>query len=91
MDAPWPPDTAAAPLVLVAVAAVLALATRNTDRHARALTGALVLTWAAALTVPAVLELPYTTGLLTLGALKLLMLPSARCTSRNGRVTTTVL
>ncbi|MEU5323292.1 hypothetical protein AB0G67_42050 [Streptomyces sp. NPDC021056] len=69
VDVPWPPDTAAAPLVLVAVAAVLALAFRNTDRHARALTGALVLTWAAALTLPAVLELPYTTGLLTLGAL----------------------
>ncbi|MGW0744281.1 SCO7613 C-terminal domain-containing membrane protein [Streptomyces sp. NPDC002817] len=69
VDAPWPPDMAAAPLVLVAVAAVLALAARNTARHAQALTGALVLTWAAALTVPAVLELPYTTGLLTLGAL----------------------
>ncbi|KKD06137.1 membrane protein [Streptomyces sp. WM6386] len=69
VDAPWPPDMGAAPLVLVAVAAVLALAVRNTDRHARALTGALVLIWAAALTVPAVLELPYTTGLLMLGAL----------------------
>ncbi|MDN3022353.1 hypothetical protein [Streptomyces sp. S.PB5] len=69
LDAPWPPDTATAPLVLVAVAAVLALTVRNTDRRPRAVSGALVLTWAAALTLPAVLELPYTTGLLTLGAL----------------------
>ncbi|NNN31176.1 hypothetical protein HLK59_12525 [Streptomyces sp. S3(2020)] len=76
VDAPWPPDMSAAPLVLVAVAAVLALAARNTDRHAQALTGALALTWAAALTLPAVLELPYTTGLLTLGALTAVALAS---------------
>ena len=76
VDLPWPPDTATAPLVLVAVAAVLALAVRGTDRRPRALTGALVLGWAAALTVPAVLELPYTTGLLALGALTAVVLAS---------------
>ncbi|MEU6376458.1 hypothetical protein [Streptomyces sp. NPDC046909] len=76
LDAPWPPDTATAPLVLLTVAALLALAVRHTTWRPRALTGALVLTWAAAVTLPAVLELPYTTGLLTLGALTAVTLAS---------------
>lgn len=76
VDVPWPPDAATAPLVLLTVAAVLALAVRNADWRPRALTTALVLTWAAALTLPAVLELPYTTGLLTLGALTAVTLAS---------------
>ncbi|NUS79480.1 MAG: hypothetical protein HOV70_25225, partial [Streptomyces sp.] len=76
VDAPWPPDAATAPLVLVAVAAVLALAVRHTDRRPRALAGALVLTWAAALTLPAVLELPYTLGLLVLGSVTGVVLAS---------------
>ncbi|WP_443060352.1 SCO7613 C-terminal domain-containing membrane protein [Streptomyces sp. NBC_00459] len=84
--APWPPDMAAAPLVLVAVAAVLALAVRTPEWRPRALTGALTLTWAAALTVPAVLELPYITGLLLLGALTAVALASPY-----GQPTTTIL
>ncbi|MFF5498979.1 SCO7613 C-terminal domain-containing membrane protein [Streptomyces aquilus] len=76
VEAPWPPNTAAAPLVLVAVAAVLALAVRHADWRPRALTGALVLTWAAALTLPAVLELPYTLGLLLLGSVTGVILAS---------------
>ena len=84
--APWPPDMAAAPLVLVAVAAVLALAMRTPEWRPRALTGALTLIWAAALTVPAVLELPYITGLLLLGALTAVALASPY-----GQPTTTIL
>jgi len=86
VDAPWPPDAATAPLVLVAVAAVLALAVRHTDWRPRALTGALVLTWAAALTLPAVLELPYTLGLLMLGSVTGVILASPY-----GQPTATVL
>ncbi|WP_405739155.1 hypothetical protein OG885_36555 [Streptomyces sp. NBC_00028] len=86
VDAPWPPDAATAPLVLVTVAAVLALAVRHTDWRPRALTGALVLTWAAALTLPAVLELPYTLGLLVLGSVTGVVLASPY-----GQPTATVL
>ncbi|WP_258314818.1 SCO7613 C-terminal domain-containing membrane protein [Streptomyces sp. Act143] len=86
VDAPWPPDAATAPLVLVAVAAVLVLAVRHTDRRPRALTGALALTWAAALTLPAVLELPYTLGLLVLGSVTGVVLASPY-----GQPTATVL
>ncbi|MFJ3671737.1 SCO7613 C-terminal domain-containing membrane protein [Streptomyces sp. NPDC090106] len=75
-DAPWPPDAATVPLVLVAVAAVLAVAVRRAKWRPRALTGALTLAWAAALTLPAVLELPFTTGLLALGALTAVTLAS---------------
>ncbi|WP_303709607.1 SCO7613 C-terminal domain-containing membrane protein [Kutzneria buriramensis] len=62
-DAPWPPDAAATPVVLAAVAAVLALAVRDTAWRPRARTGALGLIWATALILPAVLELPYSAGL----------------------------
>ena len=86
VDAPWPPDATTAPLVLVAVAAVLALAVRHTDWRPRALTGALVLTWAAVLTLPAVLELPYTLGLLMLGSVTGVILASPY-----GQPTATVL
>ncbi|MEV0172301.1 hypothetical protein AB0I00_14420 [Streptomyces sp. NPDC050803] len=63
VDAPWPPRMETVPVVLAAVAAVLALAVRDTTWRPRALTGALTLTWAALLTLPAVLELPYAVGL----------------------------
>ncbi|WP_367324465.1 SCO7613 C-terminal domain-containing membrane protein [Streptomyces sp. HUAS ZL42] len=56
---PWPPHAAQALVVLVVVAAVLALVIRNETWRPRALTGTLVLAWAAVLTLPAVLELPY--------------------------------
>ncbi len=67
VDAPWPAQTETVPLVLAAVAAVLALAVRDATWRPRALTGALALTWAALLTLPAVLELPYAVGLSALG------------------------
>ncbi|MFF7450896.1 MULTISPECIES: SCO7613 C-terminal domain-containing membrane protein [unclassified Streptomyces] len=76
VDAPWPPDMAAAPLALVAVAAVLALLAKDTARRPLALSGATALAWAAVLTLPAVLEIPYITGLLVLGALTAVALAS---------------
>ncbi|MDH6448597.1 hypothetical protein M2156_007040 [Streptomyces sp. SAI-149] len=63
VDVTWPPHAETAPLVLVAVAAVLALAVRDTTWRPRALEGALGLAWASALILPAVLELPYSAGL----------------------------
>lgn len=63
IDSPWPPDAAAAPVVLVAVATVLALAVRDGAWRRRARSGALGLIWATALVLPAVLELPYSAGL----------------------------
>ncbi|MFJ4424666.1 SCO7613 C-terminal domain-containing membrane protein [Streptomyces bobili] len=65
---PWPPYAGQALLVLVAVAGVLAvLAVRHETWRPRARTGALLLTWVACLAVPAVLELPYASGLLLVG------------------------
>ncbi|MFD5014193.1 SCO7613 C-terminal domain-containing membrane protein [Streptomyces chartreusis] len=66
VDAPWPPDTETVPVVLAIVAAVLLLAARDAAWRTRALTGALVLAWATALVLPAVLELPYAVGLVVL-------------------------
>ncbi|MBW8817832.1 MAG: hypothetical protein JF598_06240, partial [Streptomyces sp.] len=76
-DVTWPPHTEAAPLVLAAVAAVLALAVRDTAWRPRALAGALGLAWATVLTLPAVLELPYAAGLLVQGAATAAALASA--------------
>ncbi|MEW1829715.1 hypothetical protein [Streptomyces sp. NPDC088196] len=67
MDAFWPAHSAATPLTLAAVAAVLAMTIRNTEWRPRALTATLTLTWATALTIPTALQLPYTIGLLTQG------------------------
>ncbi|WP_344046207.1 SCO7613 C-terminal domain-containing membrane protein [Streptomyces thermoalcalitolerans] len=62
--APWPADAAARTLVLVAAAAVLAGAARATTAwRDRAVAGAVVLVWATALVLPAVLRLPYAAGL----------------------------
>ena len=63
----WPAHSAATPLVLAAVAAVLAMTIRNTEWRPRALAATLTLTWATALTIPTALQLPYTIGLLTQG------------------------
>lgn len=68
VDVTWPPHAEAAPLVLAAVAAVLALAVRDTAWRPKATAGALGLAWATAITLPAVLELPYVAGLLIQGA-----------------------
>ncbi|KQW01798.1 hypothetical protein ASD08_07950 [Streptomyces sp. Root369] len=68
VDVTWPPHAEAAPLVLAAVAAVLALAVRDTAWRPKATAGALGLACATAITLPAVLELPYVAGLLIQGA-----------------------
>jgi hypothetical protein len=66
--APWLPGAAAAPLVLAAVSAVLAVVSRLIlTRRVQATTGAVTLAWAAALVLPATLRLPYTAGLSVLG------------------------
>ncbi|MGW1955073.1 SCO7613 C-terminal domain-containing membrane protein [Streptomyces sp. NPDC001920] len=67
VDAPWPPDAAAVPVVSAVVAAVLFLAVRDAVWRPRALTGVLVLVWATALVLPVVLEVPYVVGLVALG------------------------
>ncbi len=58
-DAPWLPQLLTAPLVLIAVAAVLAFAVRATTWRPRALVGAPALGWSALLAVPVVLDAPY--------------------------------
>ncbi|NUP24882.1 MAG: hypothetical protein HOZ81_54285 [Streptomyces sp.] len=65
-DVPWPADAGTVPVVLAVVAVVLLLAARDTVRRPRALTGVLVLAWATALVLPAVLEVPYAVGLVAL-------------------------
>lgn len=65
---PWPPYAGQALLVLVAVAGVLAaVAVRHETWRPQARTGALLLTWAVFLSLPAVLELPYTAALSLVG------------------------
>ncbi|MEU7326323.1 hypothetical protein ABZ682_38030 [Streptomyces griseoviridis] len=59
----WPPHAWTAPVVLLSVAAVLALAVRDAAWRPRALTAALCLTWAALLTLAAVLQLPFQAAL----------------------------
>ncbi|MEU6356514.1 hypothetical protein ABZ896_45625 [Streptomyces sp. NPDC047072] len=66
-DLSWPPYAETTPLILAAVAGVLALAVRDTIWRPRALAAAPVLAWTAVLTLPAVLELPYLVGLLVQG------------------------
>ncbi|MFJ6393143.1 SCO7613 C-terminal domain-containing membrane protein [Streptomyces sp. NPDC091972] len=78
----WPPYSETVPLILVVLAGVLALAVRDTTWRTRALTTALGLAWAAFLTVPAVLELPYFLGLLIQGAATAGVLASAVLLSR---------
>ncbi|WP_079022721.1 SCO7613 C-terminal domain-containing membrane protein [Streptomyces resistomycificus] len=76
-DAPWPPHTGTVPLVLAAVAAVLVLGVRAGEWRPRALCGALGLAWATALSLPAVLELPYAVGLVTFGVTTVAALAAA--------------
>ncbi|MET7736170.1 hypothetical protein ABZT02_33120 [Streptomyces sp. NPDC005402] len=73
----WPPHAEAVPVVLAAVAGVLALAVRDTTWRPRALAGALGLIGATALTLPAELELSYTAGLLVQGAVTIGALTAA--------------
>jgi hypothetical protein len=67
LDVPWPPNTATVPLVLALVAGVLASTARTASWRTPALVGAFVLAWATALVLPALLELPYTAGLVAHG------------------------
>lgn len=68
VDAFWPPYADTAPLLLAAVAVVLATAVPDGEWRAQARTAALALLCAAAITVPAALELPYVVDLFVLGA-----------------------
>ena len=67
IDAFWPSHATTPPLVLAAVAAVLARAVRNAEWKPQARIAALTLTWATAITVPTTLQLPYSVSLLTQG------------------------
>jgi hypothetical protein len=83
---PWPSGTSTAPLVLVLVAGVLAAAVRVPEWRPQALTGALTLIWAAALVLPAALELPYGAALLMQGTVILAALAFA-CSTRGPAAT----
>ncbi|MFJ2815507.1 SCO7613 C-terminal domain-containing membrane protein [Streptomyces sp. NPDC087294] len=74
----WPAHSWTAPVVLVAVAAVLASAVRDPDWRGRARDGALGLVWAAVLTLPALLELPYPAALLVQFLTVTALLPASR-------------
>ncbi|MFF6917381.1 SCO7613 C-terminal domain-containing membrane protein [Streptomyces sp. NPDC012466] len=92
MEVPWPSGATVAPLVLVAIAAVLALVVRTEPWRGRALLGSLGLLWATALTLPAVFEVPYPAGTLVPGVLTAAALYACRITaSAATRVTALVL
>jgi len=74
MDIPWPTHETTAPLVLIAVAAVLALAVRSTAWRQRALAAALTLAWMTAMITPTTLQLPYIVGLLVDGLIVVALL-----------------
>ncbi|MFE7903028.1 SCO7613 C-terminal domain-containing membrane protein [Streptomyces sp. NPDC057424] len=91
VGAPWPPDAAMAPLVLVAVAAVLALAVRAQEWRGRARLGSLSLLWATALLLPAVFEAPYLAGMVVLALMTAAALYACRVTASAAQVTALVL
>ncbi|WP_234352784.1 SCO7613 C-terminal domain-containing membrane protein [Streptomyces sp. NRRL B-1140] len=91
VDVPWPPHAAVAPVVPVAVAAVLALVVRGQVWRSRARLGALGLLWATALILPAVLEIPYAVGMLVLGVMTAAALAACRVTAAAAQVTALVL
>ncbi|MFF3486807.1 SCO7613 C-terminal domain-containing membrane protein [Streptomyces sp. NPDC002701] len=89
VSAPWPPGMESAPLVLMAVAVVLALAFRGGPHHSLALSAALALAWATSLVVPATLQLPYWAALLWHGATTVAALTAAAyAPSAGNRLTT---
>ncbi|MET9379708.1 hypothetical protein ABZY09_01150 [Streptomyces sp. NPDC002928] len=67
VDVPWPAHSAQLLIAPAVVAGVLTLLVRAEAWRQRALSGALVLAWATALALPAVLELPYSASLLVQG------------------------
>ncbi|MFJ8596013.1 SCO7613 C-terminal domain-containing membrane protein [Streptomyces sp. NPDC093598] len=91
VEVPWPPYAAMAPLVLVAVAAVLALGVRAQEWRGRARLGSVGLLWATAAMLPAVLEVPYLAGMLVLGVMTAVALYACRITASAARVTALVL
>ncbi|MGW1023492.1 SCO7613 C-terminal domain-containing membrane protein [Streptomyces sp. NPDC002577] len=76
-DVPWPSHAAAAAVVLAVLAGVLAAVVRNATWRPRALTGVLLLTWATALVLPAVLGVPYVVGLSAQGVTTVAALAAA--------------
>ncbi|WP_435850637.1 SCO7613 C-terminal domain-containing membrane protein [Streptomyces olindensis] len=91
VETPWPPDAATAPLVLLVVAAVLALAVRAERWRPRARLGALGLLWGAVLILPAVFAIPYGAGLAVLGVVTAAALYAGRATASEARCTGLVL
>ncbi|WP_228899655.1 SCO7613 C-terminal domain-containing membrane protein [Streptomyces sp. DH1] len=81
-DAAWPSYATPAPLVLAAVAGVLALAERRAVRRPVSGMGALVLAWAAVVVTPVVLELPCGAGLVADGAVVVVTLGVAEWARR---------
>ncbi|MGW3094228.1 SCO7613 C-terminal domain-containing membrane protein [Streptomyces sp. NPDC001102] len=74
---PWPVVPTELLLAPAVVAVVLALLVRDTTWRPRALTGATVLAWVTAMTVPSAFELPYLVALLVPGLLIAAALASA--------------
>ncbi|MEU0390285.1 SCO7613 C-terminal domain-containing membrane protein [Streptomyces chartreusis] len=91
VEAPWPSDAAAAPVVLLAVAAVLASAVRAEQWRPRARLGALGLLWAAALLLPAILAVPHLVGMSVLGVMTAAALYLGRTTTSGTRSAALVL
>ncbi|WP_404828843.1 SCO7613 C-terminal domain-containing membrane protein [Streptomyces dioscori] len=77
VSAPWMSGSESAPLVLVAVAGVLALTFRSGALRDLARGGALLLAWCATLLLPAITQLPYAAALLTHGAVTVTLLAAA--------------
>ncbi|MFS8203602.1 SCO7613 C-terminal domain-containing membrane protein [Streptomyces sp. CWNU-52B] len=77
VSATWPSGTQTAPLVLAAVAVVLALAFRRSPHRPLALSGTLALAWATAQILPPTVELPYPAALSALGATTVAVLAAA--------------
>ncbi|MEU9333484.1 hypothetical protein AB0D49_10010 [Streptomyces sp. NPDC048290] len=74
----WPADAAAAPVVLLMVAALAAVVVRDPAWRPKALLGALGLVWAAVMVSPHILELPYGVTLVLLGAVTVGLLAMRR-------------
>ncbi|MFI6854656.1 SCO7613 C-terminal domain-containing membrane protein [Streptomyces sp. NPDC050416] len=91
VEAPWASDAVAAPVVLLAVAAVLASVVRAEPWRPRARLGALGLLWTAALLLPAILAVPYLAGMVVLGVMTAAALYLGRTTASGARITALVL
>ena len=81
VSAPWPPGMMTAPLVLAAVAVVLAVVFARGPHRSPALAATLALAWTTVLVLPATLRLPYPAGLLAQGAATLAALTAAYASS----------